>query len=222
VQFIFAFIGASAAQRGPLWWAAHHRHHHRVSDSEKDPHSPKHKGFLNSHCLWFLTDANFATRHERVKDLMKYPELVWLDRFDWIAPVTLAFAVYGFGAYLESNYPALNTSAGQVFIWGFVVSTIVLYHATYTINSLAHAFGSRRFATKDDSRNNWLLALLTLGEGWHNNHHYYCGTVRQGFKWWEIDITFYLLKIMSWMGLVKNLKPIPAKVKQAMALQKGN
>jgi len=214
VQFIFAFIAASAAQRGPLWWASHHRHHHANADQPEDPHSPRQKGFLWSHTLWFLSDKNFATRHPKIKDFARYKELQWLDRFDMLAPFILALTLYISGAVLEQKMPQLGTSGGQLLVWGFFISTVVLYHATYTINSLAHRFGSRRFETNDDSRNNPILALITLGEGWHNNHHYYCGTVRQGFRWYEIDITFYCLKVMSWMGLVWSLKPIPARIQQ--------
>lgn len=217
LQFIFAFIGASAAQRGPLWWASHHRVHHATVDSENDPHSPKHKGFIWSHMLWFLSDKNFSTNEKKIKDFSKFPELKWLDRYDMVAPFILALCLFILGYYLEHNYPALNTSGGQLLVWGFFVSTVILYHATYTINSIAHKFGTRRFSTKDDSRNNLLLAIITLGEGWHNNHHYYCGTVRQGFKWYEVDITYYILKIMSWFKLVKDLRPIPPKVYLEMA-----
>lgn len=216
VQFIFAFIGASSAQRGPLWWASHHRQHHAKSDCPEDPHSPRHKGFWWSHTLWFLSDKNFTTKLDRVKDFSKYPELRWLDRFDIVAPFVLALLLFIIGSVLEHVAPQLNTSGGQLLVWGFFVSTIALYHATYTINSLAHRFGTRRFETSDDSRNNPLLAIITLGEGWHNNHHYYSGTVRQGFKWFEIDITFYILKMMSWFGLVWELKPIPSRIRQQL------
>lgn len=216
VQFIFAFIGASSAQRGPLWWASHHRQHHAKSDSPEDPHSPRHKGFWWSHTLWFLSDKNFTTNSDRVKDFSKYPELRWLDRFDIVAPFILALLLFIVGSVLEHVAPQLNTSGGQLLVWGFFVSTIALYHATYTINSLAHRFGTRRFETSDDSRNNPILAIITLGEGWHNNHHYYSGTVRQGFKWFEVDITFYILKLMSWFGLVWDLKPIPSRIRQQL------
>jgi stearoyl-CoA desaturase (delta-9 desaturase) len=217
VQFIFAFIAASSAQRGPLWWAAHHRHHHAKTDKKEDPHSPRHKGFIWSHMLWFLSDENFTTRDEKIKDFSRYKELMWLDRFDMLAPFVLALMLFVTGYILESQMPQLGTSGGQLVVWGFFISTVVLYHATYTINSLAHLFGTRRFDTKDDSRNNAFLALITLGEGWHNNHHFYCGTVRQGFRWYEIDITFYLLKIMSWFGLVWDLKPIPLRIHQQIS-----
>jgi stearoyl-CoA desaturase (Delta-9 desaturase) len=213
VQFIFAFIGATSAQRGPLWWASHHRVHHSFSDKEQDPHSPRHLGFIWSHCLWFLSSENFSTRKEKIKDFSQFPELRWLDRFDFIAPLFLLISLYVVGLIIENYYSNIDVTAGQLIVWGFFVSTIALYHATYTINSLAHQFGTRRFDTKDDSRNNAALAILTLGEGWHNNHHYYAGSVRQGFVWWEIDMTFYLLKLMSWFGLVWDLKPIPERIK---------
>jgi stearoyl-CoA desaturase (delta-9 desaturase) len=212
VQFVFAAIGASCVQRGPLWWAAHHRHHHRVTDTPADPHSPRVHGFLWSHVGWFLTPRNFRTDLARVPDLAKYPELRWLDRFDIAVPVVLAVAMFGLGVLLQHAAPQLGTSGGQMLAWGFFVSTVVLFHATVTINSLAHRYGKRRFNTKDDSRNNLWLALLTFGEGWHNNHHFFPGSSRQGFRWWEVDVTWYGLKLMSMLGLVRGLKPVPAWV----------
>lgn len=212
VQFVFAVIGAACVQRGPLWWAAHHRNHHRHADTALDLHSPGLRGFLWSHVGWFLTPRGFQTHLERVPDLAAFPELRWLDRFDNAVPALLAVALYGVGALLQRQLPALGTSGMQMLVWGFFVSTIVLFHATVTINSLAHRFGTRRFETRDDSRNNVLLALLTFGEGWHNNHHFFPGTVRQGFRWWEIDLTWYGLWAMSRLGLVRDLKPIPARI----------
>ncbi|MFE0499251.1 acyl-CoA desaturase [Lysobacter soli] len=212
VQFAFALIGASCVQRGPLWWAAHHRHHHANADSPEDLHSPGVHGFWRSHVGWFLTRRAFATDLSRVPDLARYPELRWLDRYDIAVPVALAVALYGLGALLQHVAPSLGTSGMQLVVWGFFVSTIVLFHVTVTINSLAHRFGSRRFDTRDDSRNNALLALLTFGEGWHNNHHFFPGTARQGFRWWEIDLTWYGLKLLSSVGLVRDLKPVPAWV----------
>ena len=212
VQFVFALIGASCVQRGPLWWAAHHRNHHRNTDTPADPHSPGVYGFLWSHVGWFLTPRNFRTDLSRVPDLAKYPELRMLDRYDTLVPVLLAVAMYGLGVLLHHVAPQLGTSGGQMLVWGFVISTIVLFHATVTINSLAHRFGSRRFDTSDDSRNNVWLALITFGEGWHNNHHFFPGSSRQGFRWWEIDITWYGLKLMSMLGLVRGLKPVPTWV----------
>jgi stearoyl-CoA desaturase (Delta-9 desaturase) len=214
VQFIFACIGASCVQRGPLWWAAHHRNHHQHADTHSDPHSPRVHGFLWSHAGWFLTPRGFRTDWKRIPDLARFPELRWLDRFDILVPVALAAALYVSGRLLGRYAPQLGTSGGQLLVWGFFVSTIVLFHVTVTINSLAHRFGTRRFATGDDSRNNPWLALLTFGEGWHNNHHFFPGSVRQGFRWWEIDLTYYLLRLMAAAGLVHGLKPVPARVLQ--------
>ena len=209
LQFAFALVGASSVQRGPLWWAAHHRNHHRHSDTEQDQHSPVVHGFWRSHMGWFLTRRGFRTDYARIPDLMKYPELRLLDRYDTLVPVALAAGLYARGAWLEDAAPQLGTSGGQMLVWGFFISTIVLFHATVTINSLAHRFGSRRFETRDDSRNNLWLALLTFGEGWHNNHHFFPGSVRQGFRWWEVDLTYYALRAMAALRLVHDLKPVP-------------
>ena len=208
-QFVMAVWGASSVQRGPLWWAAHHRHHHQHSDDEADWHSPTRRGFWFAHMGWFLTKGAFATQTKYIRDLLRFPELRFIDRFDWIVPVLLAAGTYAFGAILEREAPGLGTNGPQMLVWGFFISTVVNYHATYTINSLSHVFGRRRFATRDTSRNNWLLALLTLGEGWHNNHHHFSASARQGFYWWEIDVTYSVLKLMSWVHLVWDLKPVP-------------
>lgn len=214
VQFVFAMIATSAVQRGPLWWAAHHRLHHSNADKEHDEHSPRHHGFLWSHMGWFLSRHNFATPLDRISDFARFPELRFLDRFDIFVPILLALSLYGLGEWIALDNPQSNTNGWQLLVWGFFVSTVVLYHITFTINSLAHTIGKRRFNTKDDSRNNWILALLTFGEGWHNNHHYYPGSARQGFYWWEIDLTYYLLRLLEMMGLVHDLRPVPARVLQ--------
>lgn len=161
---------------------------------------------------WFMTRGAFATDLSRVQDLARYPELRWLDRFDVAVPAAMAVGLYALGALLEHFWPALGTSGWQLLVWGFFISTVVLFHATVTINSLSHRFGSRRFQTNDDSRNNFLLALLTFGEGWHNNHHFYSSSARQGFRWWEIDLTWYGLRLLALFGLVRDLKPVPAWV----------
>jgi stearoyl-CoA desaturase (Delta-9 desaturase) len=212
VQFIFAVIGASSVQRGPLWWAAHHRNHHRCADTELDPHSPSLTGFAWSHMGWFLTPNGFRTDWKRIPDLARFPELRWLDRFDILVPVVLGVSVWAFGALLEHVAPGLHTNRWQMLVWGFFVSTVVLFHATVTINSLAHRFGTRRYDTPDDSRNNPWLALITFGEGWHNNHHFYPGATRQGFRWWEFDVTWYCLLVLRACGLVRQLRPVPARV----------
>ncbi len=215
LQFLFALIGSMSVQRGPLWWAAHHRNHHRHSDTPADVHSPVQHGFLWAHMGWFLTRAGFRTDRSVIKDLLKYPELRLLDRFDILLPVMLAVGLFFAGDYLEAHHPELGTSGPQLLIWGFFISTVVLFHATVTINSLAHRFGRRRYPTNDHSRNSLLLALITFGEGWHNNHHHYPGSARQGFRWWEIDLTYYALKLMSWLGLIWDLKPVPAQLRRA-------
>ena len=214
-RLVFALLGATAVQRGPLWWAAHHRQHHAQADGLADPHSPKVHGFLWSHVKWFLARENFATREKLVRDLARFPELRWLDRWDAAVPAALALALLGVGAWLERAAPALGTGPWQMLVWGFCISTVALWHATFTINSLAHRFGSRRYATRDESRNNGWLALLTLGEGWHNNHHRYPAAARQGFYWWEIDISYLALKVLSALGIVWGLRPVPAAIRDS-------
>jgi stearoyl-CoA desaturase (delta-9 desaturase) len=213
VQFAFALLGATAVQRGPLWWAAHHRHHHQHADRPLDPHSPGQHGFLWSHMGWFLSRANFPTKLETVPDLARFRELILVDRFDAAVPLLLGAGLYATGAVLESAAPSLGTNGPQLLVWGFVVSTVVLWHATFAINSLAHTLGARRFATRDTSRNNFWLALLTLGEGWHNNHHRYPAAARQGFRWWEIDLTYYVLRALAATGLIWDLRAVPEKVR---------
>jgi stearoyl-CoA desaturase (delta-9 desaturase) len=213
-QFLFAVLGNSAAQRGPLWWAAHHRHHHRYTDRKEDVHSPLQHGFWWSHMGWLTSRANFATKMGYVKDWARYPELRWLNRFDTVVPLALAAALFGLGSLLGRLAPETGTSGMQMLVWGFFISTTVLFHGTVTINSLSHMFGSRRYDTPDTSRNNLLLTLITLGEGWHNNHHHYAVTARQGFYWWEIDITYYLLVMLSWLGIARDLRPLPPKLRE--------
>lgn len=203
-QFVFALIGASAVQRGPLWWAAHHRKHHRHSDTELDAHSPRHHGFWWAHMGWITSPSNFATDLEAVPDLAKYPELRFLDRFDILVPVLLAVTLFLVGG-------------GQLLVWGFFISTVFLFHGTSFINSLAHVMGRRRYVTGDDSRNSFILAVITLGEGWHNNHHKYPGAARQGFFWWELDLTYYGLKLLSWLGVLWDLRPVPRRLLEEQA-----
>ena len=211
MQFSFAVLGAASAQRGPLWWAAHHRAHHKYSDTQPDPHSPIRHGFWRSHVGWFMTGRHYTTDYRRIHDFARFPELVWLNRYDVVVPVSLAVVLYLCGRLLESAAPSLEVTGWQMLIWGFFVSTTALFHATASINSVAHLLGRRRYDTGDDSRNNFILALITLGEGWHNNHHKFMSSTRQGFYWWEIDLTYYVLKLMSWLGLIWDLRPVPAK-----------
>jgi stearoyl-CoA desaturase (Delta-9 desaturase) len=215
VQFVFAVLGTSAAQRGPLWWASHHRHHHVHADEFEDSHSALRHGFAWSHLGWFMSRENFAPRDELVRSLSHFPELRFLDRWDALVPTLLVLLLWISGALAERYAPGLGTSGGQLVVWGFCVSTVVLYHATFSINSLAHRFGRRRYATRDASRNNLWLALLTFGEGWHNNHHFYPASARQGFFWWEVDLTYYGLRLLAALGLIHGLKPVPAAVRDA-------
>ncbi len=212
LQFTAAALGNTSMQRGALWWAATHRHHHKHSDHEEDIHSPVISGFAWSHIGWLTSAKNFPTAYHNIPDLAKYPELVFLNRFDQLVPVVYGLVMLGAGWLLEHFFPATGVTMGQFFIWTFFISTTVLLHGTLFINSLAHVWGKRRYDTDDDSRNSWLLAFITLGEGWHNNHHRYPHSTRQGFRWWEIDPTYAGLKLLSWMGLIWDLRAVPENV----------
>jgi stearoyl-CoA desaturase (delta-9 desaturase) len=210
-QFVLGFLGAMAAQKGPLWWAAHHRRHHAHSDTAADLHSPVVRGFWWSHVGWFLCHKYDRTDVLLVKDLVEYPELQFLNRFYALPPAALALFMLALGEFLKVVAPRMDTSATQMLVWGFLISTILVYHGTFVVNSLAHLFGARRFPTRDDSRNNLLIALITFGEGWHNNHHYAPSSERQGFYWWEIDLSHCILKSLSWCGLVWDLQAPPPR-----------
>ncbi len=216
-QFLLALWTGTTVQRGALWWAYHHRHHHQHSDEPEDAHSPHVHGFLWSHIGWITSKRNFPTDYTKVKDLAKYPELVWLNRFDIVVPVLFATSLFLLGSYLETAAPGLGTSGAQMLVWGFFISTTFLFHGTASINSFTHLWGNRRFNTSDDSRNSFILALITLGEGWHNNHHRYQSATRNGFYWWEIDPTYYGLKLLSWTGFIWALKPVPQSVYEEAA-----
>ena len=198
-QFLIAFGAETSAQKGVLWWASHHRNHHQFSDTDRDLHSPR-KGFWWSHVGWILCDKYKGYDPERIRDFQKYPELVFISKRDWIAPWTLGIACFLIGGW-----------SGLVV--GFFASTVLLWHTTFLVNSAAHVFGRRRYDTDDTSRNSLLIALVTGGEGWHNNHHHYQASARQGFFWWEIDTTYYGLKVLSWLGIVKDLRKPPDRVR---------
>lgn len=198
-QFVLAFLAQSTAQKSILWWAAKHRHHHVHSDTARDVHSPRHKGFLYSHLGWIFARRHASTDLTKVADLARYPELMWLHRHELAPAIALAAL-----CFLLAGWSGL--------VVGFIWSTVLVYHATFCINSLAHVHGRKRYVTGDDSRNNWLLALLTMGEGWHNNHHAYQSSVRQGFRWWEFDPTYYFLKALARLGIVWDLKTPPTQV----------
>ena len=211
-QFIAAVWAGTATQRGSLWWAALHRHHHRHSDEEVDAHSPRIHGFWWAHILWITSPRNKPTDYTVIPDLAKYPELVWLNRFDQVVPLLFGATLYAVGELLAATAPALRTNGPQLLVWGFIVGTVLVWHGTASINSLAHLIGRRRYATDDDSRNSVIVTILTFGDGWHNNHHRYQASARGGFFWWEIDPTYYGLKLLSWTGLIWNLKPVPESV----------
>ncbi len=208
MQFLMALGGTTATQKGVLWWAGHHRHHHKHSDQPADVHSPK-KGLIWSHLGWILCNKYNETPYDNIKDFAKYPELRWLNRWNLVPPVALAVVLFLIGG-------------SSWLFWGFFLSTTILWHGTFTINSLMHVWGRRRYVTTDTSRNSMLLALITCGEGWHNNHHYYQSTANQGFFWWEIDMSFYVLKVMSWFGLVKDLRTPSEAVLKRNLLKDGH
>jgi stearoyl-CoA desaturase (delta-9 desaturase) len=199
-QFVMAFGGGTACQKGVLWWAGHHRRHHQFADTERDLHSPR-KGFWWSHVGWILCDKYSATDTDAIKDFARYPELRFLDKHDWIPMWAL-----GVTCFLIGGWSGL--------IIGFFLSNVLLWHATFTVNSLAHVFGRRRYDTPDTSRNNLLVALLTGGEGWHNNHHHYQSSARQGFFWWEIDVVYYVLKLLQFVGIARDLRQPPPRVRK--------
>jgi stearoyl-CoA desaturase (delta-9 desaturase) len=203
-RFVWAFIGTAAMQKGPLWWAGHHVNHHRFADRDGDPHSPSMSGVYYAHIGWFLNDA----RHDRlepsnpvIRDFSKAPEILWLERWYFVPPALLACAMYLMGGVTW-------------LVWGFCLPTITLSHATFAINTVNHMFGSRRFDTIDESRNNVLTAVFAAGEGWHNNHHRYQRAARNGFYWWEFDPTWYVIKMMAFLGLAWDVQPVPKRIYQ--------
>ena len=211
-QFVLAVLGAAAAQQGPLWWAAHPRHHHKYSDTAQDAHSPAVHGFWWSHIGWLLCPHYRPTNYRLVPDLVKYRELRLINRFYMLPPLALAVCVWILGAMLQRYYPAARTSGWQMLVWGFFISTVLVYHAIFAVNSLTHIIGRRRFRTKDESRNSLLVALLTFGEGWHNNNHHYPASERQGFYWWEVDISHYVLRVLCWLRIVWDLQSPPRHI----------
>jgi stearoyl-CoA desaturase (delta-9 desaturase) len=204
--FLLALLAQSSGQRGVIWWARNHRHHHRFSDCPEDLHSPKQNGFWHAHIGWIFHNDAYRSQNN-VSDLERGWELRFLDRFPMLPAIILGFFCWYFFDW-------------QGLFAGFFLSTVLLFHGTFTINSLAHVWGSRRYETKDTSRNNLFLALLTLGEGWHNNHHHYMRSAQQGFFWWEIDPTYYMLKVLSWMNIVWDLRVAPEHVRNPRSVQK--
>ena len=229
-QFVIAFMAQTSMQKGALWWAAHHRVHHRTSDTVQDPHSMKIYGFLYSHFGWILGPEYKVTHYHLIQDYAKFPELRWLNKNHMVPPMSLLFLLIVVGGFVNDTPAVLqDVSFGGWYVGGaisaaligFTLSTAILYNGTFSINSIMHKFGKARYKTGDESKNNFILALLTNGEGWHNNHHYYQVAARNGFFWWEIDVTYYVLKIFSWLGLVWDLKGVPDHVKYSSSLEEA-
>lgn len=217
-QFIMAWVGTSAAQMGPMWWAAHHRHHHQHSDTEEDVHSPVAKDLFWAHVGWVLCRTYGGTKTERVQDLYKFPELRFIDRLHALPAISLGLILYYIGQQLNFYYPGLGTSGWQLVMWGFFLSTALVYHVTFCVNSVTHIIGNKRFKNSDESRNNFWVALLTFGEGWHNNHHRYPLSARQGMYWWEFDLSYLLLRGLEKLGLVWDLKTYPKVIYKEASL----
>ena len=222
-QFLIAFSAQTSVQKGALWWAAHHRTHHRYSDTPKDPHSSKIYGFWYSHIGWIIGPDYKETHFDLIRDYSKYPELRWLNKNHLIPPLVLMLTVWLIGGYVNSGgvWSMVPTAGLSTVVVGFLTSTVILFHGTFSINSLMHMIGKQRYKSEDESKNSLILALVTLGEGWHNNHHYYQSSARQGFFWWEIDITYYMLKVLSWFGLIWDLRPVPAHIKHSKSKEEA-
>ena len=201
-RFIWTFAGVAAMQKGPLWWAGHHVYHHKFADRDGDPHSPKVSGFYYAHIGWFLNDQKYKKidpSNPVVRDFSKYPDVRLLDEYYFLPPLLLGLAMYAIG-----GFPWV--------VWGFCLPTMTLAHATFAINTVNHLYGSRRFETRDESRNNAITALFAAGEGWHNNHHRYQRAARNGFYWWEIDITYYVILAMQAVGLAWDVQRVPDRI----------
>jgi len=201
-RFLWTFIGTAAMQKGPLWWAGHHVNHHKFADREGDPHSPMVSGVYYAHLGWFLNDTKYdrvEATNPVIRDFSTVPEIAFLDRFFGVPPLMMAIALY-----LAGGMPWV--------VWGFCLPTMTLAHATFAINSINHMFGSRRFETVDESRNNPLTAFFAAGEGWHNNHHRFQRAARNGFYWWEFDITWYVIRLMKAVGLAWDVQPVPKRI----------
>lgn len=214
-QFVLAYMGAMAAQMGPLWWASYHRRHHAHSDEPADIHSPRQGGFWWAHIGWVLFENGNQMDANYVKDWNRYAELRWLDDYRWVPPASLLVSMFGLGLWLQTAHPEWGAGPWQMAVWGFAVSTAFMHHVTFSVNSVTHMFGRRRFATKDDSRNVWWLALLTNGEGWHNNHHRFPMSEKHGLRWWELDVTHWMLRGLQQFGVVWGIRTQPVGIVRA-------
>ena len=212
VQFMFALAGSLAVQGGPLWWVAHHREHHAETDTERDIHSPVIHGLWRSHMGWMMTDAAFNEKGTNSRDLHKFPEIKFLQRYYvWLIVAQIA-GFYGLGAWLSGAFPDLGTSGAQLVVWGFFISTVFTWHVTFMVNSVCHRWGGQPYDTGDASTNNIFIGIFAFGEGWHNNHHFYPSSARHGLRWWQLDVTWYLIRVMQAVGLVSDAK-IPKELR---------
>jgi stearoyl-CoA desaturase (delta-9 desaturase) len=216
-QFGLTLLGSLACQGGPLWWVSHHRNHHRYTETPRDIHSPQQRGFWYSHIGWMMDKACFETSATNVKELHKFPEIKALQRFYPLILLLEAITLYALGAVLTHFYPGLGTSGVQMLVWGFFISTVSLWHATFMVNSVCHIWGDQAYDTNDRSTNNWIVATLTLGEGWHNNHHKFSYSARHGLEWWQLDVTWLVLRLMNQIGLIRDLK-LPRQRTSATAM----
>lgn len=232
-QFLIAFFAETSVQKGVLWWGAHHRHHHKASDTPADPHSMKIYGFWYSHIGWIAGPEYKETDFNSIQDYGKFPEIKWIDKHYVYPVIVMALAIFTLGGFVN-NVADYSTDLGWATIgsWslqggtsalliGFLLSTAILFHGTFSINSIMHKIGNKRYESGDESRNSLILALVTLGEGWHNNHHYYMSSTRQGFYWWEIDITYYILKAFSFVGLVWDIQEVPKHIKDSRSMKEA-
>ena len=231
-QFIIAFFAETSVQKGVLWWGAHHRHHHRTSDTPSDPHLMKIYGFWYSHIGWIAGPEYKTTNFNSIQDYGKFPEIRWIDKHYIYPVIAMALAVFTVGGFANSESVSQGMTVLGGGAWslqgglsalliGFILSTAILFHGTFSINSIMHKIGNKRYKSGDESRNSLILALVTLGEGWHNNHHYYMSSTRQGFYWWEIDITYYIIKLFSFVGLVWDIQEVPKHIKDSRSMEEA-
>ena len=212
VQFIGAWCGTMAAQGGPLWWVAHHRRHHHTSDLEGDLHSPTVHNLRTAHYGWLMEPSADPTHLDDVQDLAKYPELRWLDNNAAVPLLALAVSTWLAGILFGRVMPWTNTDGPQLMVWSFLIGTVAIWHATFAINSFCHRFGKHPHDTADASTNNWLFGILALGEGWHNNHHTFPGSARQGYSRAQVDFTHGVIRMLERLKLAGDLHPVPDRL----------
>lgn len=206
LQFILTLIGTSAGQQGPLSWATSHITHHQHADTRGDPHSPVLTSGLYAHIGWLMQKDALPTNDKLVKPFLKFPEIVFLDRYHYLGTTGLIISLALLGTFLSTHHPELGTSALQLVSWGFILSTLLILHGACLVNSVAHLYGYRRFRTTDNSHNVWWLFPLTLGDNWHNNHHHTPRSASFSYAWWEVDIIYLCILLLEKSGLVWNVK----------------